>query len=391
MQKTSVCLSSIASDFKSKYAGEKFCLIGGKLQGIEAAYLAKKAGLYVILIDKNPSAFAQSLCDEFHCFDITENKSRFIEISALSDYMIPVNENENTISFLKDMKNEIKCSLLFDFEAYDISSDKNKSKNYFKQIQVPTPLDSPNEPPYFVKPPSESGSIGAKIIQTKEELDLIPKDFLIEEYLTGPVISLEIIGNGKDCIVAKETQIHIDDVYDCRMVTPLPANEKYRKVARDLAKGLQLKSIMDVEAIDSQNGLKVLEIDARFPSQTPICVYFSSGINLLLLLIESFENKDSFLQSGLAHSTNLKYVDSYCIFEHFQFKDGKLVSGGEHLISAGSDFHLIWAEQNNGIEIFECTAGAYRAYTIICYEKTKKKTELKREWAMNFISSRNLK
>jgi len=386
--------SPIASDFlESVYAGKRICLIGGKLQGVEAAYLAKKAGLYVILIDKIPTALAQSLCDEFHCFDITKDKSRFIGLSAESDYMIPVNENSETIDFLKAVQDEIECPLLFDFGAYEISCDKSKSKAYFKKIDIPTPADRPAKPPYFVKPPCESGSVGARIIETDRDLAAVPEGYLIEEYVTGPVISLEVIGNGRDYIVIKETYIHIDDIYDCFMVTPLPYDETYRKIAYDLAKGLQLKGIMDVEAIAGPKGWKVLEIDARFPSQTPICVYFSSGVNLLLLLIESFSNSEAFVQEGLIHSLNPKYADSYCIFEHFQKRDGKLISGGEHLISAGADFHPFAAGQpEQGIEIFECSGpDSDPAYTVISYGKTRDIAESKKKKAAALILSHNEK
>ncbi|MCL2863036.1 MAG: 3-methylornithine--L-lysine ligase PylC [Methanimicrococcus sp.] len=382
--------SPIVSDFpESSYAGKRICLVGGKLQGVEAAYLAKKAGLYVILIDKVPTALAQSLCDEFHCFDITEDKSRFISLSAESDYMIPVNENEQTIAFLKAVQSEIKCPLLFDFDAYEISCDKSKSKEYFRKINIPTPADRPAGPPYFVKPPGESGSVGARIIKTDKDLESVPAGYLIEEYVTGPVISLEVIGNGKNYTVIKETYIHIDDVYDCFMVTPLPFDETYRKIAYDLAKGLQLKGIMDVEAIAGPKGWRVLEIDARFPSQTPICVYFSSGVNLLLLLIESFSNTEAFSSEGLRHSLNQKYTDSYCIFEHFRKKNGELISGGEHLISAGNDFHPFAAGQaEQGIEIFECLGSdSGPTYTVISYGKTKEEAEIKKKKAEALILS----
>lgn len=379
--------SPIASDFpESKYAGKRICLIGGKLQGVETAYLAKKAGLSVLLIDKNPSALAQSLCDEFHCFDITKDKSRFISISENVDFMIPVNENEETIAFLDAVSGEIKCPLLFDFGAYRISSDKSRSKDYFQKINIPTPADKPDKPPYFVKPPSESGSIGARIIHSDEELTSVPSNYLVEEYLEGPVISLEVIGNGEDYTVVKETYIHIDDVWDCFRVTPLPPDGIYRKIAFNLAKGLRLKGIMDVEAIAGQKGWKVLEIDARFPSQTPICVYFSSGVNLLLLLIEAFSNSE-FKEKGLVNSTNSKYEDAYCIFEHFQKTGGQLISGGEHLISAGRDFHPFAAgPAEKGIEIFECTGDSgYRAYTVVTYAETEAETKEKREKAMSLI------
>ncbi|MCP4451790.1 MAG: 3-methylornithine--L-lysine ligase PylC, partial [Planctomycetes bacterium] len=40
-------------------------IIGGNLQGVEATYLAKKAGWEVLLIDKNAQAPASLMCDRF--------------------------------------------------------------------------------------------------------------------------------------------------------------------------------------------------------------------------------------------------------------------------------------------------------------------------------------
>jgi pyrrolysine biosynthesis protein PylC len=383
---TSSINHAIASDFlNSSYSKKRICLIGGKLQGAEAAYLAKKSGMYVVLVDKNFNALSKNICDDFHCFDVTKEKDRFIALSKDVDYMIPTNENAKTIAFLESVQKEIQCTLLFDFDAYRISCDKTISKKYFRKINIPTPDDHPSEPPYFVKPPSESGSVGARIVETDAELQTVPSDYLIEEYLTGPVISLEIVGNGREYTVIKETHIHIDDVYDCFKVTPLPYDESYQDIAYRLAKGLSLKGLMDVEAVASQKGWKVLEIDARFPSQTPTCVYFSCGINLLLLLIESF-NSAFEPASSLLKVTNPKYIDSYCIFEHFLLKDDRLISGGEHLISAGSSFYPIQTKLESGIEIFECTGDDnYRAYTVISYAKTQQEAENKKETAKSII------
>ena len=47
------------------------CIIGGKLQGVEATYLAHKAGWEVLLVDKNPSPPAKGLCDRFYQVDVT--------------------------------------------------------------------------------------------------------------------------------------------------------------------------------------------------------------------------------------------------------------------------------------------------------------------------------
>ena len=46
-------------------------IIGGNLQGVEATYLAKKAGWQVLVIDKDPQAGASLMCDRFLPLTIT--------------------------------------------------------------------------------------------------------------------------------------------------------------------------------------------------------------------------------------------------------------------------------------------------------------------------------
>ena len=140
------------------------CLIGGKLQGFEAAYLSKKAGIKVILVDKSPEALIRNYVDEFHCFDITKEPEKLIEISKRVNALLPVNENLDCIEFLNSIKEKFSCPILFDFKAYQISRDKRKSKKYFASVGVPAPQDNPSKPPYFVKPPCESSSVGARVI-----------------------------------------------------------------------------------------------------------------------------------------------------------------------------------------------------------------------------------
>ena len=44
---------------------KRVLVLGGKLQGLEAAYLMKKAGWHVTVMDKNPAAAAAGLADRF--------------------------------------------------------------------------------------------------------------------------------------------------------------------------------------------------------------------------------------------------------------------------------------------------------------------------------------
>lgn len=353
---------------------KKICLLGGKLQAFEVMYHARKLNMKVILVDKNPDVLIKDLVDEFHCFDIIQESEKLIDISKNVDYVIPVNENFSTIDFLEKISNQIKCYLLFDFDSYRISRDKKESKKYFKSINISTPLDNPTLPPYFIKPSCESGSVGTKIIYNDSDLKKIDPTMLIEEYVPGDVMSLEVVGDGKHFTVIKETKIHIDDNYDCHMVTPAEYNPKFRKIAYKLACNLKLKGIMDVEAINNINGIKTLEIDARFPSQTPITVYYSTGINLLQLLIQAYEH--------VIEEKIHEPAQNYCIFEHLLLKDEQLIPVGEHILSMNKNYRQVHRSEH--IEIFQCD-GKYDAFTVIVWNSDQKMAQMERKKAHEII------
>jgi pyrrolysine biosynthesis protein PylC len=361
------------------------CLIGGKLQGFEVAYLAKKADMRTVLVDRNQNALIRNFVDEFHCFDISGEAEKLIEISKTVDAIIPVNENLECINFLDSVKEKLSCPLLFDFNAYGISRDKKKSKEYFAAIEVPTPLDNPAEPPYFVKPSCESSSVGARIIYDEAELQTLDPGMLIEEYVEGDVVSLEVIGDGEHFAVLKETLVHIDGTYDCHRVTPLPFDPEFRKISRALAANLSLKGIMDVEAIAGPRGLKVIEIDARFPSQTPTVVYHSSGINLVELLLQAFE-------SGVREIKEVEKPEDlpkndYCSFEHLLLKKEEsgectLLPAGEQFLSEGSEYGEYYSEP--GLEIFACR-GENPVFTLIAHAPGRDEAESIRRRGLSIL------
>jgi Carbamoylphosphate synthase large subunit (split gene in MJ) len=353
------------------------CIIGGKLQGFEFTYLAHKAGMNVVLVDRRAKPLIRNVVDSFHCFDITEKPEKLRELSENVDAIIPVNENLRTIEFLRSIKNELACPILFDFDAYYVSMDKKRSKDYFKSIDIPTPADKPVKPPYFVKPPCESSSIGTSIIYDDRELEGLDPSMLIEEYVEGDVVSLEVIGDGRNFAVVKETKIHIDGTYDCHMVTPIENYPEFRKISHELAKNLNLRGIMDVEAIDSPHGLKVLEIDARFPSQTPTAVYHSTGINLVELLMQAFS--EGVQEMEVAAQKN------YCIYEHMLLENGNLKPVGEHVLSQGDEYVQFHSSEN--LEIFESRGKNMNSvFTLISRGADREETEKVRQNGMEMIT-----
>lgn len=315
----------------------KVAIIGGKLQGTEAVYLASLAGIKSILIDKNPNAPASGFCDEFVCGDIVAEDENVIKALKSADFILPANENSSVLDAVKKISERENLKTAFDFDAYAISSSKILSDKLFHNNDIPAPIYYPNgEPPYIIKPSGESGSAGVRLVNTRDEVEAFfaecnePDEWIAQEYLEGPSYSIEVIGNGEEYRTYAITQIHMDDVYDCCMVSaPCEIGEKkekeFARIAEKIARLLKLKGIMDVEVIDDGRGLKVLEIDARIPSQTPIAVYYSSGNNLLA------ELADITIHGKFCNEKDTQR--KYCTYEHYQADRGSLMREGEHSMS----------------------------------------------------------
>ena len=72
----------------------RVAIIGGGLQGVEAVYLAQKAGWDVTLIDRRPGTPARGLCDEFVQCDVTASGST-IAFWRMLDLVLPALEDSD--------------------------------------------------------------------------------------------------------------------------------------------------------------------------------------------------------------------------------------------------------------------------------------------------------
>ena len=71
----------------------RVAIIGGRLQGVEAAYLAAEAGYYSVVVDRDGNAPASGLCDSFirgdaRERDVLENAFKNIDV------IVPAIEND---------------------------------------------------------------------------------------------------------------------------------------------------------------------------------------------------------------------------------------------------------------------------------------------------------
>ena len=312
-------------------------VVGGNLQGVEATYLARKAGCEVVLIDKNANAPASGLCDYFVKGDVTDAGSHS-DILQQADIIIPALENLSALKTLQRKSMETGTPLAFDSHAYSITSSKLQSNQLFTRLDIATPAVYPKcKFPVIVKPDASSGSRGIHIFEDISVLNNFfsqtenMNSWVIQKFVPGPSYSLEVIGSPGNYHALTVTDLFMDAQFDCKRVT-VPTElssafvKQFEKISLLIAEKLALTGIMDVEIIEHEGSLKVLEIDARLPSQTPAAVFWSTGINMVALL------GDLCLKGTTNTRPDVK-PPRFVIYEHLSVSKEKIEVAGEHVIS----------------------------------------------------------
>ena len=317
-------------------------VVGGNLQGVEATYLAKKAGWEVILIDRKSVVPASGLCDRFIRLDVTGGEDLSKALGDV-DLIIPALENHSALSSLNQWTWEKGIALVFDPEAYLISSSKAKSNRLFGRIGVPIPLPWPEcGYPVVAKPSFGSGSREVMIFHDagsiQPHISDSPDEWVLQEYVQGPSYSLEVIGRPGRYTPLQVTDLAMDSGFDCKRViapTELPETlvSEFERISVSIAEELKLKGLMDIEVVLHNHTLKVLEIDARLPSQTPTVVYWSTGLNMLEVLAALFLH-------GMGKSPPDSALPKAVVYEHIRVSTNFLEVAGEHIMSGADALRL---------------------------------------------------
>jgi pyrrolysine biosynthesis protein PylC len=293
----------------------------------------------VKVIDRDPAAPARGLCDVFVCRDIVKQRKKLVEDIRDVDLVIPALEDDEGLQSLVEASASDKIPLAFDPGAYTITSSKKKSDDLFSRLGLFAPRPWPDcDLPVILKPIGSSGSEGVRRINSQEPLDLFLREnqsnlgqWVIQEYLEGPSYSLEVIGLDGKCVTLQPTALEMDAGFDCkRVLAPVELSavldREFREAATTLAKRLDLRGIMDIEVVSHGGHLKILEIDARLPSQTPTVVERSTGVNMLELL------KEIFVDSRLPELPTMSGQRGV-VYEHVQVSGDCLEVSGEHVMA----------------------------------------------------------
>jgi len=317
---------------------------GGRLQGVEAAYLAHKAGWDVLLLDRLAGAPASGICDVFVQMDVREREA-FRKAIRGADLIIPALENDEALQAMAREATKSGVPIALDLDAYRISSSKVRSNRLFAEIGVPVPGSWPECGfPVVVKPNDASGSEGVQVLGSEKEMARARKtglsggSWVLQEFVEGPSFSLEVLGKAGEYFPLQVTDLHMDGGYDCkRVIAPTVLSpdlfKSFQKFSVDIARALDLKGIMDVEVVLAGGELRVLEIDARLPSQTPTTVFWSTGLNMVEMLRSIFETRD-FRMPDVGEAAGV-------VYQHIAVSPGRLEISGEHIMSGSGPLHVV--------------------------------------------------
>lgn len=149
--------------------------------------------------------------------------------------------------------------------------------------------------------------------------------------------------------------------------------DEFDRIGRKIAEALGLIGIMDVEVILHENRLKVLEIDARLPSQTPTAVFKSTGVNMVKLL------GDVFVRNALPNplpSGREKAV----IYEHLRVGPEAIEVSGEHIMAAAGPLKVLEGFFGADEAVTDFAQGkSCWAATLIFVENSRREVQAKRD------------
>ncbi len=313
-------------------------VIGGRLQGTEAAYLGGLAGYDVVLVDRCEGTPASGLASETHVLDIRANEARTRTLLASCDAVLPAFEDLDALRWLDGRLRRWGVPFVFDLAAYEVTCSKLRSDLLFAELDVPRPSPWPGcGLPVVVKPSGASGSDGVAVAGTYTELTAARArleeqghEVVVQEHVLGPSLSLEVVAAGGRVQVLQTTSLEFDLGHDCkRVVAPGECDGRTAALLEEagerIAATLGLRGLMDVEAMVADGVPKIIEVDARLPSQTPSAVYHSCDLNLLSLLVDTV-----LLGSPPAVDRRARRA---AVYQHVAVSDGVLEVVGEHALA----------------------------------------------------------
>ena len=317
----------------------KIAIIGGRVMGMKIAFLARTAGIHTVLIDKDKLTPASGLCGENYVFDIKEKDPAMLAILKNVDIVVPAVNKVDVLNAIEDLCREININVAFDFSAYAVTSSKIQSDHLINEESFPHLTYYPDaKPPFILKPAFGSRRGLIKKVDTQTELDFLisrkdnPESWIAQEYIDGPIYTVTVTGSPGNYRYYEPLRVYLsDDFYSNTVVSPTNLTEKQKgtfgKRAVCLAEKIKLRGVLEVEAVEDGQ-LKIMEMNAIFPVQGPVTLFYSSGLNILVDLLKVYA--DDKLLKKLSEIINKEYEKlKYVVYKDFQFLNNTPTFHGE--------------------------------------------------------------
>jgi pyrrolysine biosynthesis protein PylC len=281
------------------------------------AYLAQKAGWDITLVDRRKNPPASGLAKTLTADPVKLDRYGLAVMCSGFDFIVPAFDERKLLERLYEARSrDLIPPLAFDLASYRQISSKVLAKKLFRRLKLSTPRDfyhseyaglvakNPDlarQGPRFVAKPIDGTprARGVRLFNDYQELlrayprpeDLV--DTIVEEWVDGPVYSVEVTAVNGEAKSHQVTSLGMDDDNDCYKVTAPSGlfrgtDKKLGEVAELLARTLNLTGLFRLKAIYRRGKFYLLGIDPLFPSQTPIALYWSTGVNLLVELAACF-------------------------------------------------------------------------------------------------------
>ncbi len=274
-----------------KYDGKRVLFLGAPVFQIPVVKKAKEMGLHVGIVDIDGGAPAFPYADECFVHSIRDDEGVLEIAREFKPDGIVIGANDTAVLTGARVCRELGLPGN-SVQAAMNSTDKVKMLEAFERSAVPHPfyrvvkkadIESFCEPlpyPVISKPVDSSGGRGISIINSAEELREAMRfssnagqsgDILIEEYLSGTEISVEVlVVEGKPHIIQITDKLTsgAPNFYETGHAQPSTLSEETKARVRELASGAVLavglvNSPAHVEIMVTESGPKMIELGSR--------------------------------------------------------------------------------------------------------------------------------
>ena len=279
---------------------------------VHSSWALRKAGKKSIIINNNPETVST---------DFDTSDSLYFEPLTVEDVM-EVIKKENPIGVIAQFGGQTAINLAgplaergvkilgTSVDSIDMAEDRERFDELLAQLGIPRPVGalvtSHEEAlqaaarlsyPLIVRPSYVLGGRAMEIVYNDDELDLYMREavvaskdhpVLIDRYMVGMEVEVDAIADGEDvCIPGIMEQIERAGVHSGDSMAVYPAQHISPEMTAQIvdythriAKGLNVKGILNIQYIVAENKLHVIEVNPRSSRTVPF-ISTVTGINMI--------------------------------------------------------------------------------------------------------------